>query len=443
MADEKKTTTKKPAKKKKPDYPERWANVIGAFAKSLGSDLEAMTPVLASLAGEPSDEALETLANSGYVSDELIREALGNAGLKVGESVPIGVFNKNLAALRTACAPAAPTAPTAPAPTADLFGGGVGSYDILPNVPEDSVSLLSKLTIGGELKVDEVSVLCAARALLAQRTGVRDVPGKLIDLMDAHADDVTAEPFTTAMYDVYETVEKIKNRRSHGDILKAVGVPGSFANAKRKRQFLERVEKHLVPGLFEFRSTVKSWQDSYLAAGANPMQMMQVIAAVVQRLPVPGGMAPPDTAMIRDAALSFNDAANKTFAGSGIPCARALAHDVIEIHGLLDLDLLPLACGFTTRDQLLKSLKINASRTDERNEHALARYIISVIRMKDVAPGHSELAYVNALTMLDTQIKWDSLGLAGRGTPGFIDRASGSGPLSDKGNGGSSSRYPR
>jgi hypothetical protein len=68
------------------------------------------------------------------------------------------------------------------APTASSFAA-------LPPVPDDE-AWLSALKTGGALKVDANTVTSGMRAALAERTGLFELPAKLIERMEAHADSL-------------------------------------------------------------------------------------------------------------------------------------------------------------------------------------------------------------------------------------------------------------
>jgi len=102
------------------------------------------------------------------------------------------------------------------------------------------------------------------------------------------------------------------------------------------------------------------------------------------------------------------------FAGMGVQITAAVGYDATKIKESLENPRLPSLTGAANRDQMLRQLGVAVSATYPRLETNLTRFVLAVLRIKDVAAGNEELQYFGALFMLGSQIPWDQLGDIGR-----------------------------
>lgn len=364
--------------------PDAWTAYIGPFAEVLGKPVQDVTELLKSIVGEPNDQAIILLKDVALSPDADLKALL------VG--TPSAIANQAISKLREM--------PVSHAPLA--FSGA----DILPEVPSEE-SWLSALRAGGQLKVDQPSVISVVRASLAHRVGLFNLPSILADKMESFADD-NAQPVPEEFYKLRKQV----TRRNYGEIFAAIdGLDGSFISDKRRNELLSRVDTIMWPALFDFHSQLKAWVEAWQQGAANPALMMNAIAAMAgggSTMP-PGMMAPPDTGTVRDQAESFNDSLNKVFAGTGIPVARALAFDAKGIKETLENPSLPAMVGATNREQMLRTLGVEVSAAYPRMEANLTKYVLAILQVKDLAAGNEELQFFGSLAMLGSQIPWDTL----------------------------------
>lgn len=372
--------------------PAAWTEQVGGFATAVGKTTDEITKALTGLIGEPGADALLILNDPTSITD------LDLQGVLVGElKIPLGVFRKNLQKLRGA--PAISTS----IPTADP---AVASSALLPNPPDD-VSFLSMLKVGGELKVGVTEVVSAVKTTLANRLALYDLPDKILEAMESFA-NAQDEPVGTEFFEV----QKLVTSKNYGDILSALGLTGQFISAPRRKAFLQRVDTILWPALVSFNSELTAWQNAWMAGMSNPGMLMAVMASNIGGanggIMPPGMMTPPDTNTIRDAAEGFINSVNKTFAGVGIPVARALAYDATRIKSLLENPKLPALVGVSTREQMIKQLGVAVSADYVRLERSVAGFALAVIEFPNV-PAQQELAYLAALVQLGMSIAWDKL----------------------------------
>jgi len=369
---------------KKPN--ENWVAYISPFVAAVSMKQKDVDKAFKGLIGDPSEAAISALKNKEHTPFADIASVLPN--------VPKGILRQ--------------------AVSDHLREQGSGSGDtpgvmpmnmsVLPDVPSDD-SWLQALKTGGELKVDEAAIISAVRAGLASRTGLFTIPNKLVELMEAHAEEL-AEPLGNEFFQLRKQV----TRRSYSEVFAALDVEGSYVTETRKKQLMSRLEKHLWPAVESYHRQLKSWQNTWTEGMSNPGMLFTAIAASQTGAPLPPGMMTmPETDTLRDAADSFNDTLNKIFAGTGIVISRAMAYDAQSIKKVLENQSLPAQVGVQNREQLLKKLGANVSADYVRLETNVTKYILGIIHLPKVAAGNDETSYLGALLMLGNQIPWDRL----------------------------------
>ncbi len=370
--------------------PEGWVAYLTPFSEVLGKDVNTVTELLKPVVGEPGEQAIALLKDVTASPDADIKAVLNGT--------PSAVANRAISLLREAQVSHAPM--------------GFGGADILPEVPNDE-SWLRALRAGGELKVDQPTVISAARASLAYRVGLYDVPKLLVGKMEQFADQ-NSEPVGAEYYKLRKSI----TQQTYGEIFEAIpGLDGNFVTDKRKNELFNRIDVLLWPALVAFHNQLKGWSEAWQQGAANPAMMLNAIATLAggggAAMP-PGMMAPPDTGAVRDQADSFNDELNKVFSGTMVPVARALAYDANRIKETLDNSSLPSLIGAGNREQMLRTLGIEVSATYPRMETNLTKYMLSVLSIKDLPAGNEELQFFSALFMLGSQIPWDQLNMKRR-----------------------------
>ncbi len=359
-------------------------------------------PVAAKLKEHGVDDATidrikSELADSEEELSYLSVEDFKSVGIKPGKAKML------VEALKSTAAPAAPVEPV----VSQAGAMGAVSFDaVLPTVPTDS-SWLEALRTGGVLKVDQSTVISAIRAALAYRAGLYGIPAKLVELMEAFADQ-NEEQVDPEFF----KLRKQMTRRSYAEIFEAIdGLDGSYVTEVRKKQLFGRIDQYLWPAIAEFHQQLKSWQEAWMQGAANPAMMMASVMAAIGGtggMP-PGLMQPPETGILRDTADAVADAVNRVFAGTGVQISAALAYDATKIKETLENPRLPSLIGAANRDQMLRQLKVAVSATYPRMENNLTRFVLATMQVKDQPSGNEELQYFGSLFMLGSQIPWDQL----------------------------------
>jgi hypothetical protein len=374
--------------------PNLWQQRVGAFATAVNKTVDELTSSLRDLVGEPGNDAAAILADPTALTDEDLRAALVSAGPKI----PLGVFRKNLAVLRGPQA-AAPAATDAATQSSVLVGN-------LPSIPDDE-SFLNMLKVGGVLKVDQLAVISATKAALAEAVGVYELPDTISRMMEEFAEEQD-EPVGPSFTELRKHVV----RTNYAEILTALGFEAGLVTKTRRDKFLAKLNDRMWPAVVSFHQQLLAWQESWTAGMANPGMLIAALAMGQSGragIMPPGMMAPPETSGLRASAEDVINTVNKVFGGLGIPIARALAADAIRIKQVLSDPTLPAAIGVANREQMLKKLGISVSSDYVRLEQNVTRYVVAVINLPQVAAGNDELGYLSGLIQLGASIPWDKL----------------------------------
>ena len=377
-----------------------WTNYITPFATAIGKSLDETNAALLPLVGEAGPQTITLLQSNEFTPFDEIRAAFGET--------PLAVLRKAVSDhLRTAVTAAAEEQPAATqiltTPT---------SFDVLPSVPDDE-SLLRMLKAGGELKVNQGTVISAIRAALANRTGLYDLPELLVTKMEEFSESLE-EPVGGEFF----RLRTLLTKRSYSEIFAALEVEGSFISQRRKTAFLSRLDDVLWPALGSFQTALKGWTEGWQAGFNNPgaLAAMMLSSGGGRVLP-PGMMTPPPTDGLRDAAEDVIVNINRVFAGTGVPVAMALAYDAMKVKEVLENPTLPSQVGAVNREQMLKMFGAAVSSDYVRLEQNLTRFTLAIMGYPSVT-ADAELGYLTSLLMLGAQIPWDRLNTPPRRSAG-------------------------
>lgn len=386
-----------------------WGTYVAPFATAIGKTPDEVAEALKALVGEPGPEAIALLSSEAHTSFDELKGAFA--------TVPVAKLRKAIADhLRK----------TEPAAAAVGVQTGGPALDVLP-VPPGDAEWLSAIKAGGDLRVDQSTIVSAIRAAVGSRVGLFDVPKLLNEKMEAHA-EAMEEPVGA---DYFKLRKLIVQRGGYAEIFAALDIEGgNFMTQTRKDALLAKLDEILWPELIGFQHQLEAWANSWQQGMSNPAVMFGAIAAMSaggrQALP-PGIMQPPATDGLRDAAETVIQRINKIFAGVGIPIARALAFDAQRIKEILENPTLPAQIGAPNREQMLKMLGVAVPSDYVRLERNVTRYALAVLELQKLTSGAEELQFLTALMMLGSQIPWDRLGVpARRSTPGSRSSSFGS-----------------
>ncbi len=377
-------------------WPEGWEDRVGKFAIAVGKTIDEVSEALKGVVGEPGAGALEVLADESSATFDDLKSAL--AELKV----PIGVLRKNAVLLR-----GEPLKVEKPAAELTAIGA---STDVLPSVLDDQ-SFTEALKTGGILKPQNIRVIAAMKAAIANGVGLYNLPERILKAMDDFA-EISEEPCTEEFY----RLQKFISTRDYGDLLRALGVDSRSMSQPRKKALLDKLDSRLWNSIKNFHNILAGWVQAWMAGAANPAMFMAAMNPALA-----GGaqsllLQPPDTSGVRDAAEAVINDINKIFSGTGIPAAVALAADAQRIINVLKDEKLPAAMGAPNREMMLKILGADIASDVVRMEKSITKYALAIMELPSVAAGQAEQVYLIAMHQLGLSIPWDKLS-SGNGDP--------------------------
>lgn len=374
-----------------PPTSEQWSDYIQPFAEAIGQSTDEVTTALGSIVGEPGPDAIGLLSQEEYTPFDDIRVAFGS--------------NVAPAVLRRAVQEKLRRKESLESPFSKATVAG-GPLDMLPHVPDDA-AWLEMLETGGVLKVDQKAIISAVRSALASRSGLFDLPQKLVARMEDHAESLEA-PVPDQFYELRTYL----TRRSYSEVFAALPVEGSFVTQSRKNTLLAKLDSILWPSLESFHEQLKHWMNTWQQGMANPAAVWGAVAALTagdhSNLPA-GMMQPPDTGVLQDAVKTVISDINRVFAGVGIPVSLALGYDAQCIKQVLENDALPEQVGASNREHMLKMLNVAVAADYVRLERNLTKYTLSILELPKVNQTDEEIGYLTALFMLGSQIPWEKL----------------------------------
>lgn len=376
--------------------------IIAAFAAKTGLAADAVKETLLKDAiNDTSDDSVAILGSAHDLPNE--------TWATMFPSVKKPVLNNAVNTLRVAVNPVAP-APAAPVVNpaiqgaAAAFGANGATMVQLEQVGDDA-AFLSLLVTGGRLdgRISRTDAATIARVIMGQAIRIFDAPQVLADRIETTAENTQAPVDVASAFELIDSI----TAREYAPILRVLGAPVRAVNATQRKTFLDRVTRIFLPALSRFHGAVSGWYEGYKAERNDPSLLISAITGGLN------GMAPmvvTDTSPIRSAAADFMDACNKTFAGLyAIPASRAMAADMVQILGQLNDPKYMLAAGFTTKEEMFRTLGVSVSEQFARSEKALETYIVNVIRIPDVADAVLP-AFAQQLFLLGQSLDWATLG---------------------------------
>lgn len=359
------------------------------------------------------DEVAAKLVALGLTNDQVtkVKEDLGVATVEdlslVTEEDLKGVGLKPIAARRAADG-LKPVA-DATAPAVDM----AASLSVLPQVP-NYTALLQMLKVGGVLRFEQSTVIAGIQAYLADKAGVYGINKALAAKMLAYA-----KSNRQSVDPVYHKLKtEIARTGDMAELFAAIeGFDGRSVTATARKELFGDIDKYLIPAVNGFWSQLDSWMQAALVSANGPAATQRVLNALVPGavggfMPSGGNAAPPTTGL-HEYAEKVNDAANQAFAGEGAQIASGALCQANALKGVLDDPTLPAKVGAVNSEQMLLELGVTVTGADARVENDLAQFVTSILQVKNLSGGDTELRYFDALWQLGSLIPWNQLG--GRG----------------------------
>jgi len=389
----------------------RFREIMGLFATTVGLELSVIALALVDDLGQPNDDFVSMLLDPDITEISDIVDALKSVGGKPA-------FIKNaIKEIRgkfgvVSTAPATTSAPNQtfiPASATGLTGIAMSNMSF-PEVPA-GISLLSRLRVGGVLRVKPDTLVSAVRVLFTERAGYFDIIETIRDAIEARADKNGR-----SVPPIFLKLDSLSRSSEYADMLNILKDEGIVDRRRYASKTAKDKLLFSLQGVFADLASVQKQLEGYveqmtMGGGMTPQMMLTAFASIASGAPNPAlmmAMQPPAPTSVVAAVTAMVDRINKMFSGTKALTAAALQPDVAAVASLLDNDEIYTALGASDREEALNELGLTASADLEQIEKDLLQYILAVLEIPN-KDSQSQPMYIGAVTMLGKSIVWDRL----------------------------------
>lgn len=333
-------------------------------------------PVADTLEAVSANSVIERLTELGVSTDKigLIQEHLVD-GVEDLPHITVeqlidktGVGMKPGPAGRLVAALAAPKTATV---VASATGTAATPVVRLEDAPQ-STNWLSALCAIQPQRIQPVTVVTGIKASMADSYGYFELPKKMMQMLQVAADAVGE-----GVPDLYFELQNLRQSTRYGALVSWMKGKGSACTIPERHRFLARMQERFWDALEVFYLELEGWRTAR-------RDSQDVGEAIAQGLAGEGQIY--DTSQVQSAALALGDTINRTFSGTGVYAATALALDNDKLQKVLaEMDFRQF--GVTSREQLLQQLDCAVSAEMMAAETTITRFVWNAMTVKDRATG--------------------------------------------------------
>jgi len=353
-------------------------------------------PVLAA----PADGMVALLKSLG-ISDDVIGkvqtvlgatsvgdlEVLGKEEFKsVGMNpVQVGKLLKQLAPAPAAVAPVTPAA----APRVVAV-----STVRLQDVPQSS-NWLSSLCAIQPQRIQPLTVVTGIKAAMADGFGFFQLAGKMMTMLRKAADDVGE-----GVPELFFELQNLTQARRYGALVSWMQGKGSACTVSERNRFLAKMHEKFWDSLDAFYGELDAWRKGRRESQDVGESLSAAFSGEVQIY---------DATLVRNAALALGDTINRTFSGTGVYAATALALDNDKLQKVLaEMDFRQF--GVQSREQLLSQLGCAVPAEMVAAETTISKFAWNAMVVKDQAAGGvEEQRFLIELASIGTSRPWNQV----------------------------------
>lgn len=353
----------------------RFSTTLTTFANAIGVDPAKVTEkVLATAVNDQSDASLLILGDASSVPDSDWSSMFPTSEFPTAKPP---VLRAAVKALREAVAPA----PAAPAPGGifPVVGAGVvPTTNTLKRLGDDA-AFLQALVSGGVLNgsITPMDGVAAVRVYFANRNGLYQLRRKLVEQIDAAAENGDTPADASAVYELMNDIAAEDN----ATLLRAMKVPSKAVSPEERKKFLARLDTVFIPGVLRFYDSLAAWYEGFTAVQNNPANL---VAAISGRL---SGVveAPVDVSPLRSAAAALANVMNSTFKGlNHLAVARIMAKDAMDVTSIVkDLKYM-VAAGYRTPEEMRRGLGITITDVEVRASVDMAEFVLNALDIPNI-----------------------------------------------------------
>ena len=364
------------------------------------ADATGTTPVVtvpAAVATTPANPVIAKLQELGVEMPVItkIMENLGAAtvedlaGLTESDLVGCGMKALPARALIKKLAPAPAVVASAASPRV-----AVVSAVRLQDVPQ-SQNWLSTLCAIQPQRIQPVTVITGIKAAMADVFGYFQLPRAMMKMLRDAADAVGE-----GVPELFFELQNLNQARRYGALVGWMQGKASACTIAERNRFLDRMQGTFWPALDSFYGVLDSWRQGR----KDSQDLTEALANMGS-----GEIQIYDTTPVRTAALALGDTINRTFSGTGVYAATALALDNDKLQKVLaEMDFRQF--GVQSREQLLAQLKCAVPAEIMSAEATISRFVWNTMVVKDQAVGSAEeQKFLIELASIGTSRPWNQI----------------------------------
>lgn len=357
------------------------AGVSGVPAVTVASTTDPITAKLMELGVAPEViTAIKTNLGAETVEDltGLTESDLVDAGMKV---LPARALLKKLV----------PAAPAAPAGTPRVVAV---STVRLQDVPQPSNWLASLCAIQPQ-RIQPVTVVTGIKAAMADVFGFFQLPRKMMGMLRKASDDVGE-----GVPELFFELQNLTQARRYGALVSWMQGKSSACSVEERNRFLARMHEKFWDALDTFYAELDGWRKGRRDSMDPGESMAAAFSGEVQIF---------DATLVRNAALALGDTINRTFSGTGVYAATALALDNDKLQKVLaEMDFRQF--GVQSREQLLAQLGCAVPAEIMSAETTISKFVWNAMVIKDQAAGGvEEQRFLIELASIGTSRPWSQI----------------------------------
>jgi len=356
--------------------------------------LSSASPVSAGVT-TPVDPVVAKLTELGVTGEVItkIQTDLGATsvddlvGLTEADLVGVGMKALPARALLKKLAPPVASTPAIPAAARVAVVTAVR----LQEVPSPSNWLASLCAIQPQ-RIQPLTVVTGIKAAMADVFGFFQLPRKMMTMLRKAADDVGE-----GVPDLFFELQNLTQARRYGALVAWMQGKASACTVSERERFLARMHEKFWDALDAFYGELDGWRKGRRESQDVGEAMSAAFSGEVQIY---------DATLVRNAALALGDTINRTFSGTGVYAATALALDNDKLQSVLEkMDFRQF--GVTSREQLLAQLGCSVPAEIMAAETTISRFAWNAMVVKDqTAGGVDEQRFLIELASIGTSRPW-------------------------------------
>lgn len=346
----------------------------------------------------PLDAVTEKLTGLGVAADVIakIKDDLG--ATKVDDLVGLTELDLVEAGMKRLPARNLLKALAPPIPVAASLGTSPRVVTVstvrLQDIPQQSNWLASLCAIQPQ-RIQPLTVVTGIKASMANSFGYFQLAAKMMQMLRKAADDVGE-----AVPELFFDLQNLTQARRYGALVAWMQGKGSACTVAERNRFLDRMHEKFWGALDTFYSELETWR----VGRRESQDVGESMAAAMS-----GEIAVYDATLVRNAALALGDTINRTFSGTGVYAATALALDNDKLQKVLaEMDFRQF--GVQSREQLLTALGCAVPAEIMAAEVTISKFVWNAMLVKDQAAGGvDEQRFLIELASIGTSRPWNQI----------------------------------